>query len=111
MALLKRFGVRELFLFVVAVAVLAAAVTPLTDPDFFWHLKVGQWIIDHRAIPTHDLFTYTVPDHRFVAHEWLSEVIMAGLSRGPGFWAGSSLFFGVVTWAAFLVLLATPSRR
>jgi hypothetical protein len=103
----------------VLLAALARAVQPVTDPDYFWHLRVGRWIIDHRAIPHTDLFTYTVSDHRFVAHEWLSEVAMAALTglagspHGPGpaaapeTWA-VALLFGVVTWAAFVLLLVTP---
>jgi hypothetical protein len=91
-------------------AILLIAVVPATgavnDPDFFWHLRVGQWIIDHRAIPTHDLFTYTVAAHRFVAHEWLSEVIMAAITGAFGL-GGVSAYFAVITWAAFVGLLRT----
>jgi hypothetical protein len=103
---LRSIGLPQLFLG----AILLIAIVPVTgavsDPDFFWHLRVGQWIIDHRAIPTHDLFTYTVPDHRFVAHEWLSEVIMAAITAVFGL-GGVSLYFAVITWAAFVALLRT----
>jgi len=102
-----RFGVRQLFLTAIGIAALAAAISPVTDPDFFWHMRVGQHILETATIPTRDLFTYTVSSHRFVAHEWLSEVIMSSLSRGLGLWA-VVLFFGLLTWAGFLVLLATP---
>ena len=71
---------------------------------------MGRWIISHAAIPSHDLFTYTVADHRFVAHEWLSEVIMAALTSASGL-AGPSIFFAVVTWLGFLAAAADPAPR
>jgi hypothetical protein len=96
-----------MFVGAILLIALAPSVQAITDPDFFWHLKVGQWIIDHGAIPHSDLFTFTVADHAFVAHEWLSEVIMAALTGAFGL-TGPSLFFGVVTWLGFLALVRTP---
>lgn len=29
---------------------------PLYDPDFYWHLKTGEWIWQHKALPHTDLF-------------------------------------------------------
>ena len=83
------------------------AIQPVSDPDFFWHLQVGNWILSHHAIPRHDLFTFTVADHAFIAHEWLSEVIIAAVTSLSGL-GGVALFFGAITWLGFLVLLATP---
>ncbi|HEV1998466.1 MAG TPA: hypothetical protein VGR61_10100, partial [Candidatus Dormibacteraeota bacterium] len=71
------FTVRRMFLGAVLLAVIVPAFQPLADPDFFWHVKVGEWILGHHAIPLHDLFTATVANHPFVAHEWGSEVIMS----------------------------------
>lgn len=103
---LARVGVRHLFIGAILLVALIPAIGPVSDPDFFWHLRVGQWILDHRAIPSHDLFTYTVADHRFVAHEWLSEVIMAAITAVAGL-GGVSLYFAVITWGAFVALLRT----
>ena len=104
-----RLTVRRLFLGAVLLAVTVPAFQPLADPDFFWHLKVGEWILGHHAIPLHDLFTDTVASRPFVAHEWGSEVIMALITGVFGF-PGISVYFGVITWVAFLGLLATMRR-
>ena len=106
---MRWFTVRRLFLGAVLLAVMVPAFQPLADPDFFWHVKVGGWILSHRAIPLHDLFTDTVASHAFVAHEWGSEVIMALVSGAFGF-PGVSIYFGLITWAAFLCLLVTMRR-
>jgi hypothetical protein len=105
-ARLSRVGAPQLVVGTVLLATLARTVQPQTDPDYFWHVAVGRWILDHRAIPHTDLFTWSVPDHRFIAHEWLSEVAMAALAGSAGIWA-VSLLFGLVTFAGFALLLAT----
>lgn len=33
--------------------------TPIFDPDAFWHLHTGQYIVAHRAIPWVDAFSHT----------------------------------------------------
>ena len=103
---LSRIGLPQLFIGAIVLVAMIPATGAVSDPDFFWHLRVGQWIIDHHSIPTHDLFTYTVSDHRFVAHEWLSEVILAAITAALGL-GGVSLYFAAITWAAFVGLLRT----
>ena len=36
----------------------------LQDSDLFWQIEVGRWIIDHRAVPDADLFSFTKPARR-----------------------------------------------
>lgn len=66
----------------------------LGDPDTYWHVAAGRWILDHGAIPFQDPFSHTMRGAPWTAHEWLSEVILA-LAHQAGGWAG------VVAVAAF----------
>lgn len=50
----------------------------LADPDLGWHLQIGKYILSH-GIPQTDPFSYTMPSYRFVDHEWLSDVVIAGI--------------------------------
>ena len=34
----------------------------LRDSDTYWHIVVGQWLIDHRAVPHVDLLSFTMRD-------------------------------------------------
>ena len=34
----------------------------LNDPDTFWHIRTGQWILDHKQVPTVDLFSCRLPE-------------------------------------------------
>lgn len=70
----------------------------LLDGDTYWHLAAGQWMLELHAIPHTDPFSATMPGAPWVAHEWLSEVIMA-LVFGAGGWSGLQLLCGVAMGA------------
>jgi hypothetical protein len=46
------------------------------DPDFGWHLRMGELILKN-GIPQTDPFTYTMPSYRFIDHEWLVDIFFA----------------------------------
>jgi hypothetical protein len=90
-----------------AVAALSPAL--LNDGDTGWHLAAGRWIVENRAIPATDPFSWTMPGARWTAHEWLSEVLMFG-AWSLGGWAGLAMLFGG-TAAVIMVMLTRLSRR
>ena len=59
----------------------------LNDPDSYWHIAVGRWIVEHGAVPHADPFSHTMPGAHWIAFEWLSEVLYATA-------------FGVAGWSA-----------
>src|SRR5437867_10384741 len=89
---------------------LIAAIQPVTDPDFWWHITTGNWILDHHTVPHQDLYTFPVHDHRWITHEWLSEVILA-LLYAAGRLPLVSLTLGAVTAAGFLLVYLAIDRR
>ena len=66
-------------------AVLGSSQTIFNDGDVSWHIATGQWIIDHRAIPHTDPFSFTWFGKPWVPIEWLSEVIYASAYRLAGY--------------------------
>jgi hypothetical protein len=98
------------FTIAIFLTLLIAAIQPVTDPDFWWHLPTGNWILSHHAVPRHDLYTFTVTDHRWITHEWLSEVILA-LLYAAGRLPLVSLVLGAVTAAGFLLVYLAIDRR
>jgi hypothetical protein len=56
----------------------------LNDGDTLWQITTGNWILDHRAIPATDPFSFTAGDRPWFAHEWLAETMMALAYRAAG---------------------------
>jgi hypothetical protein len=44
---------------------------PLTEYDTGWHIRTGQWIAEHRQVPTRDPFSTLGPDNVWIAYSWL----------------------------------------
>jgi len=98
------------FTIAIFLTMLIAAVQPVTDPDFWWHITTGNWILSHHTVPHQDLYTFTVNDHRWITHEWLSEVVLA-LLYAAGRLPLVSLTLGAVTAAGFLLVYLAIDRR
>jgi hypothetical protein len=66
-------------------AALGSSTTIFNDGDVGWHIATGQWILDHRAIPRTDPFSFTWFGQPWVPIEWLAEVALAGAYRLSGY--------------------------
>jgi hypothetical protein len=66
-------------------ALLGSSKTIFNDGDVSWHIATGQWILDHRAIPHTDPFSFTWLGKPWVPIEWLAEVIYASAYRLAGY--------------------------
>ncbi len=85
-------------------AVFFALLKPATDPDWGWHRRLGEFIVDQRQIPRQNLFSYTLPSHLWADSYWATQVLMVLLERAVGL-LGLSLVCAFV--AAIAVGLAT----
>lgn len=47
------------------------------DPDIWWHLKVGDWILDHHAVPHTGILSRTAANRPWVAYSWGYEVLLS----------------------------------
>ncbi len=91
--------IRELISQSVALLVLLAVVArqqliernAVLDWDVWWHLRVGQWIVDNMAVPRTGLFSRTVGDRPWVAYSWGFEVLLARAEHWFGI-SGLTLF-------------------
>lgn len=89
---------------------LAMTARNVTDPDVWWHLKTGQYIVEHKAVPHTDPFSFTHSGEPWIAHEWLTELLLFGIFRATG-WGGLILLSAVVLVAAFFLLYLRCSGR
>jgi hypothetical protein len=78
-------------------------VRPVQDPDYWWHVVTGRWIVRHGTLPTHDLFTYAASSREWVDHEYLTEIGLYWAQQAFGL-LGISLIFGAVTLAGIWLI-------
>lgn len=92
--------------------ILSGFIDSVQDPDFWWHVRTGRWILDNGRLPAHDLYTFTASGHPWLDHEYLTEIIMWLLFRTGGLLA-ISLAFGALTFASFFLIYraADGARR
>ncbi len=75
----------------------------LNDPDTYWHIFVGNWILSH-GLPYADPFSFTFAGKPWIAKEWLSQLILAASSNIGGWTlvvavsaSAATAAFGLVT--------------
>jgi hypothetical protein len=49
----------------------------LGDGDTGWHIRTGQYILEHHRVPTQDLFSFSRPGAPWFAWEWLTDLTYA----------------------------------
>src|SRR3974390_2940755 len=54
------------------------------DNDIWWHLKVGDWILEHMAVPHTGILSRTAANRPWVAYSWGYEVLMSLAYRWGG---------------------------
>lgn len=97
------FGTARTFLVVLFLGLFAMTARNVTDPDIWWHLRTGQYILEHKGVPHTDAFSYTRARTPWVAHEWLTEVMLYDLQRIAG-WSSLIVVFAAVLAATFFLL-------
>jgi tetratricopeptide (TPR) repeat protein len=80
-------------------AAFVLALTRMEDPDAFTHLALGRDLVQHRAFPAHEPFSFASPDRPYYNAEWLFDVVLYG-----GWLAGGVA--GVIVLKAAVVALA-----
>src|SRR5580658_10330068 len=103
-----RFGMIWVIPILIAGAV-AFAQPILNDGDTFWHIAAGRWMLAHHFVPSTDPFSFTHVGQPWMAHEWLSEVGMAGAWLAGG-WSGVMLLTALAAGALALVMDAWLTR-
>ncbi|HEX3747249.1 MAG TPA: hypothetical protein VHW09_25105 [Bryobacteraceae bacterium] len=93
----------------------------ISDSDFWWHLKTGQYIVQKHALPVPDPFAYTtagageayggeaVTRYFNLTHEWLAQALFYLVWRTAGF--GGVVLFRAALLAAMCGLVGLTAWR
>ncbi|MDB5605732.1 MAG: hypothetical protein JWP25_2632 [Bradyrhizobium sp.] len=76
----------------------------LQDSDTFWQIKVGQWIIDHHAVPYSDFYSLIRFGTPWISNAWLSQVLYAAAYSHWG-WAGPVILTSLAAATAVAIFV------
>lgn len=82
---------------------------PGGDPDTWWHLASGRWMVEHGAILREDIFSSTIAGQPYSVGEWLGQVLLY-LAYSIGGWPGLAVLRALLVGAAGF-FLARACRR
>jgi hypothetical protein len=91
------------FAVVFSLLLLGAGDGVLRDADIFWHIEVGRRILQIGSFPWIDELSFTFEGHRWIAKEWLSQVILALVYRAGGWPAVVGLVVSAVALTFTLI--------
>ena len=80
-----------------------------TDGDTGWHIRTGEWILAHRAVPTTDLFSFTKTNQQWFAWEWGWDLAFAAIHRLAGL--GGVAFVTTLLLGTFSLLVYRLALR
>jgi hypothetical protein len=80
----KRLADRRFLFGVTFAAAVLAFLGPLADYDVWWHMRAGRLILESRAVPQTDPFSFTAAGAPWVYHSWLSGVILYLVHQAGG---------------------------
>jgi len=83
----------------------------LLDCDTGYHIKAGEFILNNLTVPKYDIFSFIAPPPRWIAFEWLSEVIMAITHRLLGLTGVAILFAFLISFAYYLLFKVIQRQK
>jgi hypothetical protein len=108
-------NLRRLLLLAVLYALPAClAITSLAlgqnNPDLWWHLRTGQWIVHHHGVPWTDPFSSFGMGKPWLAYSWLYELVLYDAYVWRGL-MGPAIFVIALASANGIVLYGAVRRR
>ena len=94
----------------VALPTLGALIASLQSVDLAYQLRAGAAIIDSRAVPSVDTWTFTAAGLPWTDQQWGAQVILAAVYRAGG-WTGLVLLRAVLVMVIFGCLFEIGRRR
>lgn len=92
------------FLFGYAITLVMANRWIFRDHDTYLHVKTGLVMLSQGTVPTFDTYSHTMPGTPWVAHEWLSQLLMGWLYDISG-WFGLVVITAIAAGLTLSILL------
>lgn len=94
-----------------SIGAIAATIGPLRDIDLYWHIRLGEELLDGVSIYNAGRdWSFAPVEYAWVSTQWITELIFAGLYNLAGF-EGLILFRTVTTMLTILTLSLVIFRQ
>jgi len=87
--------------------------TPIYDPDCWFHMAFGRYLMEHGAFPPGDVFSYTAPGGEWISSGWASSWLLQMLYARAGLpgLAGAVLAVAVLVWGGLYAVAVACGAR
>lgn len=91
---------------VLLIAFMAKVLAPhFEDPDFYWHIKTGEYLLSTWPLPKGDIFTYTHAGSPWVLSEWLAQIVLYSVFAVTGYFGMAVLVATMCAFCGWLIYL------
>ena len=100
--------------FIVLLVACSLGLKELIEPDLWWYMRTGEWILENALVPSTDFLSYSHFGAEWINVKWLYEVLIYAFSKigGPEF---VSVFQSIVNiliaWTLYEVYKQFTSAR
>lgn len=82
---------------------------PFSESDLWWHLRAGEWILNHHSFPTTDIFSSIEPERTWKTFNWLFEVVTYQVYQLSGYvglrvMVATIATLGFIQWFRYFIL-------
>jgi len=63
---------------------IAVSIKSFREPDLWWQIRTGEWIMEHHEVPKQDIFSYTMTGTEWINIKWGFEVLIAFIADHLG---------------------------
>ena len=81
------------------------------DSDTGWHIRIGEWILDHQALPVNDPFSFSKSGQPWIEWEWGSDVLLGLAHRLDGLGGVTALIALAISACVWLCCRLTFAAR
>jgi len=77
----------------------------VVDPDIWWHIRTGDWIIAHHTVPRYAIFSQHL-ERQWIAYSWLFDLIVSRVLHRFGLMGIPNLLIGLQVLLSLTFLAA-----
>ena len=103
MSFLLRLSTERAAIAIAFMLLFAMASRVSVDPDMWWHLRIGEYILETRQPVYADMFSHTYAGTVHRNHSWLAQVVMVAAWRLAGH-LGLTLFVSLLATGGMILL-------